>query len=233
MDGSNVQVKQKHIWPQASDFIENMDVLVNYKNKGRWYRGKIEAVQLNGRFDIRYDDDNTVEENVEASQIRPIFVPGQSVEANVEGKSKCFVILKQARCPILSYWLSSEDVPKILVPVDQIRCLFSNHEIVKGSLIDGNWRGEGNWYPGTVTRVRPNGTFDIAYDDGDEELAVEHQNIKVRSARQVHTSPTTLGKKSGRELCRVAAVLELSGHMTEQNEDGISISNSQKRHVSI
>jgi translation initiation factor IF-1 len=107
---------------------------------------------------------------------------------------------------------------------------FSATKISNGSLINGNFFGRGRWYPGTVTRVRPNGTFDIAYDDGDEELAVDQQNIVVRSVDQERISSTNLKKKDGRELCRVAALLELSGHMTVQNENGVAM---EKRHVSI
>jgi hypothetical protein len=233
MDDSIIHVKQKHIWLQDFDLIanKNLDVIVNYKNRSVWFCAKIVAVRENGRFDIRYVEGDSLEENVEASLIRPLFFKGQNVEASFKGDLKRCVIDKQSRNKSFSYMVDLTDGTKIEVPVDKIRHAFTQPEIIKGSMINGNWLDVGNWYPGTVTRVRPNGTFDIVYDDGDEEFAVEHQNIVVRSARQERISSTTLEQKDGRELCRLAALLELSGHMTIQGEDGVST--SQKRHVSI
>ena len=42
----------------------------------------------------------------------------------------------------------------------------------KGSKVEGNYRGKGKYYPGKITRVRLNGTFDISYDDGEKEIGV-------------------------------------------------------------
>jgi ribosomal protein S27E len=45
--------------------------------------------------------------------------------------------------------------------------------------IEGNYRGRGRWYPGKIVRIRANGTYDINYDDGERELGIDINNIKV------------------------------------------------------
>ena len=51
----------------------------------------------------------------------------------------------------------------------------------EGSKIECNFRGRGKYYPGKISRVRLNGTYDIAYDDGEVEMGVTADMIKVVS----------------------------------------------------
>ena len=48
-----------------------------------------------------------------------------------------------------------------------------------GDRIKARWHREDVWYPGTIDRVLDNGTFDISYDDGDQELSVQDDVIKL------------------------------------------------------
>ena len=48
--------------------------------------------------------------------------------------------------------------------------------------MEGNYRGRGRWYPGVIGRERANGTFDIHYDDGEKELGVDRDLIRLRDA---------------------------------------------------
>ena len=49
-----------------------------------------------------------------------------------------------------------------------------------GDLVDADFGGEGTFFPGVVQVVRNDGTFDIVYDDGDEEKAVPSALIRLR-----------------------------------------------------
>ena len=40
----------------------------------------------------------------------------------------------------------------------------------EGDKVEANYRGRGRWYPGKIARVRLNGTFDVDYDDGGDDL---------------------------------------------------------------
>ena len=52
----------------------------------------------------------------------------------------------------------------------------------EGAKVEGNYRGRGRWYPGVIGRERANGTFDIHYDDGEKELGVDRDLIRLRDA---------------------------------------------------
>ena len=39
-----------------------------------------------------------------------------------------------------------------------------------GDRIEGNYKGQGRWYPGKITKVNVNGAYDVIYDDGDESV---------------------------------------------------------------
>ena len=65
-----------------------------------------------------------------------------------------------------------------------------------GSKVEGSYRGRGKWYPGKVTRDRGDGTFDVAYDDGESETRVEESLLRLieRDEHQgrLHVSPDRL-----------------------------------------
>ena len=60
----------------------------------------------------------------------------------------------------------------------------------KGAAVEGNYGGEGQWYPGRISRVSeavgaaaPGGRslpvlYDLLYDDGDTETAVPAERIR-------------------------------------------------------
>ena len=48
-----------------------------------------------------------------------------------------------------------------------------------GAKVEGNYRGRGRWYPGTIARTNSDGTFDIDYDDGEKELGVEQELVRL------------------------------------------------------
>jgi Ca2+-binding EF-hand superfamily protein len=46
--------------------------------------------------------------------------------------------------------------------------------------VEANYKGKGKYYPGKISRARLNGTYDIAYDDGERESGVEGEMIRSR-----------------------------------------------------
>ena len=54
-----------------------------------------------------------------------------------------------------------------------------SRRIEEGAKVEANYRGKGNWYPGKITRDRGDGTFDVAYDDGEAETRVDELLIRV------------------------------------------------------
>ena len=51
--------------------------------------------------------------------------------------------------------------------------------IEEGSKVEANYRGKGKFYPGRVKRDRGDGTFDVDYNDGDKEVRVPADMIRL------------------------------------------------------
>lgn len=60
---------------------------------------------------------------------------------------------------------------------EDVRLKLATPSLVLGNVIEGNWQGRGVWYPGKISRVNGDGTYDITYDDGDHEKAVPRMLI--------------------------------------------------------
>ena len=49
-----------------------------------------------------------------------------------------------------------------------------------GVQVEARFGGEEDWYPGSVKAVNADGTYQIAYDDGDEEDSVAPEYVRLR-----------------------------------------------------
>ena len=49
-----------------------------------------------------------------------------------------------------------------------------------GVQVEARFGGEEDWYPGSVKAVNGDGTYQIAYDDGDEEDSVAPEYVRLR-----------------------------------------------------
>lgn len=59
----------------------------------------------------------------------------------------------------------------------------STDELRVGSRVEGRYRGGPKFYPGKISRVRLDGTFDIEYDDGECESRIGKLLIRVLPSR--------------------------------------------------
>lgn len=49
----------------------------------------------------------------------------------------------------------------------------------EGVKVEANYRGRGRWFPGKIQRDYGDGTFDVQYDDGEHELRVPQNLIRL------------------------------------------------------
>ena len=68
----------------------------------------------------------------------------------------------------------------------------SNQKYRIGTEVDARFERGAVWYPGTITSVNFDGTFDISYDDGDEESNVSSKMIKLRGSKAIPPDRSTL-----------------------------------------
>jgi hypothetical protein len=66
------------------------------------------------------------------------------------------------------------------------------------SRIMANYEGMGTWYAGRISAMRRNGTYDIIYDDGDEE--------KEREAKYIRREKEKRKKKTKRSAAAAQGV---------------------------
>ncbi|RYG66560.1 hypothetical protein EON64_09510 [archaeon] len=51
--------------------------------------------------------------------------------------------------------------------------------LLVGTKVEANYRSQGRYYPGKVTRDREDGSYDVAYEDGESELRVNGERIRL------------------------------------------------------
>ena len=54
-------------------------------------------------------------------------------------------------------------------------------ELKEGTAVEADYKGKGKYYAGKIARVRLNGTFDIDYDDGENEPGVPRSAIRAKA----------------------------------------------------
>ena len=59
-----------------------------------------------------------------------------------------------------------------------------------GAKIEADYQGSGKWYPGSIMGVRPDGTYDILYNDGDGESEVPASRIRDPNAPETAVTNT-------------------------------------------
>merc|ERR1711871_1268539 len=62
-----------------------------------------------------------------------------------------------------------------------------------GTKVEARYKGRDKFYPGVITRVRSNGTYNINYDNGEQELYVTRDFIRI-----VGTHRSRTPERSGR-----------------------------------
>jgi hypothetical protein len=115
---------------------------------------------------------------------------GTLVEADYRGKGK-FFSGKISRVRLNgTYDVDYDDGEKeMMVAKDLIRAKSSGNsrndskssELEVGAAVEADYRGRGKFYSGKIARVRPNGTYDVDFDDGEKEMGVPRDLIKPKS----------------------------------------------------
>jgi len=55
--------------------------------------------------------------------------------------------------------------------------LATGQKLEVNTLVEVDFKGQGRWFPGRISKVRGDGLFDIVYDDGDKEKGVPDDRI--------------------------------------------------------
>jgi len=156
------------------------------------------------RYSVGYDDGDT-ETNVTPNNIRRMrssrsatFRQNQRVEANYQGLGRWYPGVVTAVVSPCCYNIRYNDGdtencvdPLKIRTVQRRTCTDSaGRRCVAGFRMQGNWRGYGRYYPGTVTSCR-NGVFSLSYDDGSRETNVLGDKIRNCAAARCNRRSLT------------------------------------------
>jgi hypothetical protein len=192
--------------------------------------------RLDGTFDVDYDDGEQ-ELKVPEDLIRAkdgagggggkasrALEAGDKVEGNYRGKGKWYPgKIKRVRLDGTYDIEYNDGESETAVAADLVRAVGARDEedvgvgmqrrkpqIEEGSKVEANYRGKGKYYPGRVKRVRSDGTYDVDYNDGEQELRVSEDMIRLVDAggspsRAESSSASTKRKLSLEEGMKVEA----------------------------
>ena len=134
-------------------------VEARYKGKDKWFAGEITTVNIDGTFDIRYDDGDR-EYNLKADMVRAKVSSAVGGAAAVAGPSES----------------KAQSGATKVVP------------LARGDKVEARYKGKDKWFAGEITAVNIDGTYDVRYDDGDREYNVKADMVRVKGTAEVAAS---------------------------------------------
>jgi Ni/Co efflux regulator RcnB len=217
---------------------EGARVEANYRGGGDWYKGTVSRVRQDGTVDLVYDDGESehqvpaerIRALLAADDPCTRFGEGDRLEANYRGHGKWFSGRVAKARPDGTYDVSYDGGEfEMRVPFARIRSvpdltdspaavehqqLHSStseegiHRFGEGVQVEANYRGRGKWLRGKIVGQRPNGTFDVSYEDGEEEARIPL--TRLRSPRDtdeadVNAAASMSPRSSGSPSPRSAA----------------------------
>jgi len=132
--------------------------------------------------------DATIEENESEDEGFFLLLSGTRIEGNYRGLGTWYPGVVAAVHEDGSADLDYDDGEKELrvaaalvrpEPVAAPTAAASGAALVAGTLVEGNYRGLGRWYPGRIASVNADGSADLDYDDGEKETGLAASLIRL------------------------------------------------------
>ena len=187
--------------------MEGDKVEADYRGRGKFYPGKIRRDRGDDTYDIDYED-GARETRVSKRLIRSKdggggggrLSEGDKVEARYRGREKYYPGKISRDRGDGTYDISYDDGEReTRVEESLIRKVGgsrsrspspSRGRLREGARVEARYRGRSKFYPGKISRDRGDGTFDIAYDDGESETRVAEDLIKAAGGGSRSPSPS-------------------------------------------
>ena len=211
-------------------YVVGQPVFCLFMNQTTEYRGRITCINGDGTYDILYDD-NDFENKVTPERIRacpPKYNVDQAVSVNYMNKGSFYDGKIKACNPDGTYdvvYANSLFENKVIesrileMKPDEVSQYTGPYEV--GQQILGNWKNRGRKYPGKISAVNPDGTYNIDYDDGDKEVSVASTLIFPGASFPVGGSETQVFILGDAVFCNWKGLgRDYKGNIAEVNADG-------------
>ena len=139
-------------------------VEADYRGNGKYYPGKIGRVNNDGTYDVDYDDGEK-ESKVEQKLIR-------LVAKNTIVPVAYTTLVQAASAGTSTLNVASQTGVEVGMVVEIIANNVVASSFAVGDKVEANYHGNGRHYPGKISRVNHDNTYDVDYDDGEKETNV-------------------------------------------------------------
>ena len=146
----------------------------------RWYPGKIAAVNADGTYDVLYNDGDS-EKGKPSNILRRSRTSSDGASARPSNKAAAEA----------SVTTQAAIVPQV-ASVSAVQSVYQVNDSVDGLFTVTN--GTQRWYPGKITAVNADGTYDITYNDGDREKSKHISAVRRSKTVVADTSPRSAHK---------------------------------------
>ncbi|GMI22795.1 hypothetical protein TeGR_g14200, partial [Tetraparma gracilis] len=216
--GRSRSPKKKSKGPREGEKIK-----AQFKGKGRFYPGKIYRDNGDGSYHVKFDDGDQ-DKNVELKSIERTEADdsdddrggksskpkvGQKCTAQFKGKGRFYPgkVAKVNSDGTINVDFDDGDKDKFVEPASfkleggggDDSDTGGGGELEIGSKVEARYKGKSKYYPGKISRVRSNGTYDVAYDDGEKEMGIEKEMIKLVGGSSPKKSPRGSKPKVGQK----------------------------------
>lgn len=154
---------------------------VRYDNGERETR--VEAVLLRLVPEAIVDDAEAAEIAAsEAHWVEGMFHVGEQVEARLQGGSEWL--------PGVIKKIAADHTYEIMyrtgLKETGVEGFLVRYPLAPGAKVEAHFRGGKKWFNATIKAVRDDGSFDIVYEDGDEEAGVKPSDVRRPGDESVH-----------------------------------------------
>ena len=229
-----------------------------FGGKLKYFPGRIVKANDDGTYEIRYDDGDTeisvAPDLISAPSPPGTFKVGEAVQSRFGGKHVFYgaKVVKDNGDGTWELHYDDGDVEKyakFLRPIDIVSKSseeITNHtkenarrnqespatrtDFTIGQRVEARFGGKGKYFGGKITRVNGDGSYDIAYDDGDSERGVMAELIRgVKTS--ISEAPASLVSVvlTSQMLGTGSANVVANGGKTDAQDDNESKSNDVSR----
>ncbi|GFH43922.1 hypothetical protein CTEN210_00396 [Chaetoceros tenuissimus] len=151
---------------EEEDTLEIGSVVeARYRGREKYYSGKITKKRFDGTYDILYDDGE-----------RELCVARQLIR-----------LKDKSIAPSNSQSHSKHSTPsrdQSLTSMMKVKNQTTRKAFEIGDEIEARYKGKSKYYPGKISRVRFDGSYDIMYEDGDREIGVSKDLVRPREVKE-------------------------------------------------
>ena len=193
---------------------EGDEVEADYRGKGKYYPARVARVHRDGTVDVKYDDGDR-EAGVPPRRCRKrgggggagALREGDEVEADYRGRGKFYAgkITRDRRDGTYDVRYDDGDAEtrvaaRLIRRKGQARARDEGQDARwrAGQRCEGRFRGGERWHAAEVRRVHSDGSLDLRYDDGDEEVRVRPHLVRVATRDRSRSRSRSRSKSKSR-----------------------------------